>query len=375
MSKIGSIPEKLIYVYSKSTCIDGELVYPTFIADANKSETIETGVNWAEIKEWDKKNSDVSVSKLEVNNEPVSKVRISSLEKRGRGGRAYKVIVTLPNKSESFYVDLREDVLMDTILEKGIDKKGILKGDFIWARVNTDMKLIRIGSKLHEEMIQSTKLNSVKISKSKLEVGGVYSNKHHTKVYLGEFTTVNCIRNEIKTKKQSPLLSSYDYYSPYQYDISYEYSFEIVKKTQTWVNESYFSEKETHSSIAGGYGKLIYNLSDLIKNQSYYGCFEQTVSKTIKSKDGYLTVDSDNISNLVVQTGNELIQKIILNHQRCKNESHYRSQVKSDFDLYYLNCPLVHLTELGKPIQVSEYFKQFPELVSKVEEYNSKLKV
>lgn len=375
MSKIGSIPEKLIYVYSKSTCIDGELVYPTFIADANKSETIETGVNWAEIKEWDKKNSDVSVLKLEVNNEPVSKVRISSLEKRGRGGRAYKVIVTLPNKSESFYVDLREDVLIDTILEKGIDKKGILKGDFIWARVNTDMKLIRIGSKLHEEMIQSTKLNSVKISKSKLEVGGVYSNKHHTKVYLGEFTTVNCIRNEIKTEKQSPLLSSYDYYSPYQYDISYEYSFEIVKKTQTWVNESYFSEKETHSSIAGGYGKLIYNLSDLIKNQSYYGCFEQTVSKTIKSKDGYLTVDSDNMSNLVVQTGNELIQKIILNHQRCKNESHYRSQVKSDFDLYYLNCPLVHLTELGKPIQVSEYFKQFPELVSKVEEYNSKLKV
>ena len=375
MSKIGSIPEKLIYIYSKSTCIDGELVHPTFIADANKSETIETGVNWAEIKEWDKKNSDVSVSKLEVNNEPVSKVRISSLEKRGRGGRAYKVIVTLPNKSESFYVDLREDVLMDTILEKGIDKKGILKGDFIWARVNTDMKLIRIGSKLHEEMIQSTKLNSVKISKSKLEVGGVYSNKHHTKVYLGEFTTVNCIREEIETKKQSPLLSSYDYYSHYHYDISYEYSFEIVKKTQIWVNESYFSEKETHSSIAGGYGKLIYNLSDLIKNQSYYGCFEQTVSKTIKSKDGYLTVDSDNISNLVFQTGNKLIQKIILDHQRCKNEWYYRSRVKSDFDLYYLNCPLVHLTELGKPIQVSEYFKQFPELVSKVEEYNSKLKV
>ncbi len=375
MSKIGSIPEKLIYIYSKSTCVDGELVHPTFIADATKSETIETGVNWAEIKEWDKKNSDVSVLKLEVNNEPVSKVRISSLEKRGRGGRAYKVIVTLPNKSESFYVDLREDVLMDTILEKGIDKKGILKGDFIWARVNTDMKLIRIGSKLHEEMIQSTKLNSVKISKSKLEVGGVYSNKHHTKVYLGEFTTVNCVRKEVKTRL-AYASSSFDYYGRYHYDISYEYSFEIVKKTQVWVNESYFSEKETHSSIAGGYGKLIYNLSDLIKNQSYYGCFEQTVSKTIKSKDGYLTVDDNNISDLVVQTGNELIKKTILNHQeRYKNEPHYRSQVKSDFDLYYLDCPLVHLTELGKPIQANEYFKQFPELISKVEEYNSKLKV
>lgn len=373
MSKIGSIPEKLIYVYSKSTCIDGELVYPTFIADANKPKTIETGTNWAEIKEWDKNNSGISVSKLEVNNEPVSKIRISSLEKRGRGGRAYKVIITLPNKSELFYVDLREDVLMDTILEKGIDEKGILKGEFIWARVDTDMKLIRVGSKLHEEMIQSTKLNSVKISKSKLEVGGVYSNKHHTKVYLGEFATINCIQKEIKRLKQSDECS-YDYYRCNYYDITYEYSFEIVKKTQIWCNNTYFCENKMYSSSPNEYGQLIINLSDLIKNQSYCDYFEQTISKTIKSKDSQLIVDCK-ILDTVVQTGNELIEKSVINHQKSKKDQYYHSKNKSNFDIYYSNCPLVHLTKLGKPISVNEHFKQFPELLSKVEEYNSQLKV
>lgn len=357
MSKIGSIPEKLIYVYSKSTCIDGELVYPTFIADANKPKTIETGTNWAEIKEWDKTNSGISVLKLEVNNSPVSKIRISSLEKRGRGGRAYKVIITLPNKSELFYVDLREDVLMDTILEKGIDKKGILKGEFIWARVDTDMKLIRVGSKLHEEMIQSTRLNSVKISKSKLEIGGVYSNKRHTKVYLGEFATVNCVQKEIKTLKQPNL------YNPYyhKYDISYEYSFEIVKKIQFWCSNDYANHNtgcyHSASSIIG-IRKLITNLSDLIEHLRYEFEFEQVANKTIKSKDSQLIIDC-NITESVKKLGNDLINS--------KSTEHIQQ--------YYSNCPLVHLTELGKPIQVNEHFKQFPELLSKVEEYNSQLKV
>jgi hypothetical protein len=353
MSKIGSIPEKLIYVYSKSTCIDGELVYPTFIADANKPKTIETGTNWAEIKEWDKNNSGISVSKLEVNNSPVSKIRISSLEKRGRGGRAYKVIITLPNKSELFYVDLREDVLMDTILEKGIDEKGILKGEFIWARVDTDMKLIRVGSKLHEEMIQSTKLNSVKISKSKLEIGGVYSNKHHTKVYLGEFTTVNCVQRTIETIKN---ISSYSWRK--EYDISYEYSFEIVKKTQLWCENDYSNSTtgfyHSVSSIIGSC-KLIINLSDLIEHQNYAFCFDQVSNRTIKSKDSQLIVDC-NIIESVNKLGNNLINS-------------------KPIQQYYSNCPLVHLTELGKPIQVNEHFKQFPELISKVKEYNSQLKV
>lgn len=351
MSKIDSIPEKLIYVYSKSTCIDGELVYPTFIADANKPKTIETGTNWAEIKEWDKNNSGISVSKLEVNNSPVSKVRISSLEKRGRGGRAYKVIITLPNKSELFYVDLREDVLMDTILEKGIDKKGILKGDFIWARVDTDMKLIRVGSKLHDKMIESTKLNSVKISKSKLEVGGVYSNKHHTKVYLGEFATVNCTQKTIETIRNN---NNYSWRK--EYDLSYEYSFEIVRKTQLWCANDYSNNITGYHSASSiiNSRKLISNLSDLIEHQNYACCFEQVVNKKIKSKDSQLIIDCKVIDS-IHKLGNELINS-------------------KPIQQYYPNCSLVHLTEVGKPIQVNDYFKQFPELISKVEEYNSTLK-
>ena len=140
-TNFGSIPKKVTYIYSQIREIDGRFVHPAFISDSDNKKTLETGHNWAEWKGY-YQTEEVKTSTFEIENNPLNSVQIISLEKRGRGGRAYKVIIEVGNAA--FYVDLREDVLLDAMLEAGINKKGFLSGKYIWSRVNSDMKLIRI---------------------------------------------------------------------------------------------------------------------------------------------------------------------------------------------------------------------------------------
>ena len=208
--KIGSIPLNLRFHVRSATKVrfrwedmeEKELtsksydVYPTYVADAKNKKTNETGEKWANesMATWNGKayvKPPSNATVVDLPNEPFTDIKIMDLEIRGQGGRAYKVLI-----DGKYYVDLREDVLLDTIFECGISKGGILKGEFIFAVVGSQMKLIRVGSLLHEKLIESTAAGNAKGIKT-FEVGGVYARKSGTFVYAGLFNSRKMV-GEIK---------------------------------------------------------------------------------------------------------------------------------------------------------------------------------
>jgi hypothetical protein len=64
----------------------------------------------------------------EVENTP-KKIRVFTLEHRAEGGRAYKVVT-----EDGYYFDMREGVLLDTLVHCGCEADGTLGGEFVSAR-------------------------------------------------------------------------------------------------------------------------------------------------------------------------------------------------------------------------------------------------
>ena len=160
----------------------------TYVSDADNKKTCETGANWAEraSQKYNKttnKYDKGSYTVEEIDNAPIKNVVITSLEHRGQGGRAYKVIV-----NDRYYVDLREDVLLDAILHVGINSGGKLMGEYLFAKVGSQMKLVRMDSGLYNELIKSTAMsNSTKVKN--LKFGRIYESKQQKLVYLGNVTS------------------------------------------------------------------------------------------------------------------------------------------------------------------------------------------
>lgn len=149
-------------------------VRETFVVDADNPNTRKTATEWA----------GPHAVFTDKPNDPIEEVEVVSLVLRGNGGRAWKVLI-----DGTFYVDLREDVMLDALRHGAGVKKGMLKGPFVWCGVGTQMKLVRVGSKLHEVVLAAGKRKAAKDVK-KFEVGGVYENrKGERSVYLGQVDT------------------------------------------------------------------------------------------------------------------------------------------------------------------------------------------
>jgi len=172
-----------------------EMVVPAFVCEANNPKTLATAVGCAENSRnyWDLelkqsvKKADPVVKDVQPNL-PMKDLRVVQLDIRGNGGRAYKVVT-----KENYYFDVREDVLLDTMIKVGIRPGGILNGEFIWARVSSSMKIVRIGSALHNKLIQSTEKSKMKkVNARNLVPGTIYSNKREEKhFYLGRVNAVS----------------------------------------------------------------------------------------------------------------------------------------------------------------------------------------
>ncbi len=209
----GTIPEEIVIVSSVEQPVyrawDGlpddmdvekEMVIPAFVCERNSAKTLATAVHWAESARsfYDRdlkrnvKKADPVVQEVRKN-DPQKNLRVAALDVRGNGGRAYKIV-----GPDNYYYDLREDVMLDTMIQSGIRKGGFLDGEFIWAKLPGGMKLIRVGSKLHERLIECTGRSKQKrIGAKELIPGGIYADKKGYKhAYVGR---VNC--------------SDYDYHS------------------------------------------------------------------------------------------------------------------------------------------------------------------
>ena len=219
MSKVavGSIPEKITYVFSEQISVavgcewdiswhesdDGpktvkQEVTPAFPVDSSDEKTMKRAIQWASQDGWDFETKSRKTKKhdvQEIENIPVSNVKVLSLEHRGQGGRAYKAII------HDFYIDLREDVLMDTLLQVGVDPGGVLKGEYVWAKMGAQMKLVRVGSELHRLIVEFDSKKDVKpVGKGDLEIGGVYQDRKKNKaVFCGYVNTTN-----FKSEDESP---------------------------------------------------------------------------------------------------------------------------------------------------------------------------
>jgi hypothetical protein len=198
---IGNIPKNLkLFIRQEETVKwrwedveDGQRetkVRPAYISDADNAKTCLTGKTWAESKQWDYTSSkyvDSKATTISVPNKPFSGLKIITLEIRDKGGRAYKVAADIGGVS-NVYFDMREDVLLDCLFNGNLMKDGLVAGDFIFARVGSQMKPVRVGSLLHNKMIEATKIDSAEACK--LKVGGIYESKNGDRaIYLGEYWT------------------------------------------------------------------------------------------------------------------------------------------------------------------------------------------
>lgn len=156
-------------------------VTPAFIADAASVKSIATGKKWAQ-----RANHNFSPLVEIKKNVPIKNVVVCSLESRGQGGAAYKVI------ADGVYVDCREDVIMDAILQEGIKKGGILGGEYIWVKLGAHSRLIRVGSALHDKVKLMVDRKKLTVLKAKdLVVGDIYATKKDERaLFLGVVNTI-----------------------------------------------------------------------------------------------------------------------------------------------------------------------------------------
>lgn len=158
------------------------VVTPAFATDSSNEKTIETGRQWAKGR-----GKQQEVRETTSPNEPFADLQIVNLEHRAQGGRAWKVIT-----KDGYYFDLREDILLEALYACGIDKGGVLKGQYIWGKVGSQMKIVRVGSQLHERLLEATRRGKIKkVGIKNFEIGGVYETKAGIKfIFLGWVHTV-----------------------------------------------------------------------------------------------------------------------------------------------------------------------------------------
>lgn len=278
MSKVavGSIPEKISYVYAEETEVPvgcewdiswyenddspktvKQKVTPAFPVDSTDEKTMKRAIDWASNNGYDyttNKRITKPHTVHEVENKPVKNVKVLSLEQRGQGGRAYKALI------DKFYVDLREDVLMDTLLQAGVAPGGILQGEYVWAKMGSQMKLVRVGSEVHRLVVEfESKKNIKPVGKGDLEVGGVYQDRKKNKVVFCGYVNTTLFKDPYKKmdyyEKQKQKVDFVFATTPIKkamlfYDLpAYEKSATQIKKMKSGDNSYYYKIKKTHTYI------------------------------------------------------------------------------------------------------------------------------
>jgi hypothetical protein len=181
----GSLPHKIDYISSKSMTKIEEYYEDTqelfFVVKVYSTFPVEHGKSLDSAKSW----AGDGHRHILLDNTPLKNVRVIGLDIRGNGGRAYKVLI-----DDKYYVDLREDVILETILTVGIQAEGKLNGEYVWGKNGAQLKLIRVDSELHQQYIKGTtdRKTYSEIKGADIVPGGCYLMKSGTKkIYLGRF--------------------------------------------------------------------------------------------------------------------------------------------------------------------------------------------
>lgn len=155
-------------------------IIPAFIVPSDSEKFVAAANGW---KQGYRNNRGSTT----IENKPVSGIRIVGFSRRSGGGRAYKVVYP-PN----YLVDLREDVLLDTIYHMGINAGGRMNGEYIWSTNGSQMRLIRVGSQEYQNCISKTQIDKLpRIPVKDLKEGTVYVGKSGSAaIFLGHISTI-----------------------------------------------------------------------------------------------------------------------------------------------------------------------------------------
>lgn len=146
-----NLPEKLFVTY-----VQEEDYKKAFIVPSNKQKFIEKAKCWS--------GNDGVI----IYNNPMDNIRILSIVNR-MGSSVYKVLY------DDYLVDMREDVILESIRSVGIKPGGVINGQFVWSfSRGQNMRLIRVGSEEHQLAVKIGNMSALdKIPNKKLEKGGV----------------------------------------------------------------------------------------------------------------------------------------------------------------------------------------------------------
>lgn len=281
-----SIPKKISFVYNKKPLElkineNWEKVFNSFPIDAENKNSLATAQNWA--SEYQNKNVGIDT----FDNTTLLKIQVTDIHARQNRGVAVKTIIHLNNNK--YYVDLREDVFMESLLKFGVQPDGFLNDKFIFIKNKSQMKLIRYDSELHKEALMSEPKRDLKPIKNKdLEIGGVYKSKSNMHaIFLGfvdstEFKTINTDKKDYAGSPKVEILKFNKF---------------AIKNNMLFLTSYYLDEKDLikeFKNIKYDNGILDYNF-ELKKSHSYI------------EKVGKCKVDSEKLisgirSGAVIQT-------------------------------------------------------------------------
>ncbi len=135
---------------------------------------------------------------------------------------------------EAFPIEI--DVLLEALQQDRLKEDGTLPGEYVFATANRKVKLVRVGSKLHEAIVSlMEKRNKKSIKVKELDVGDVYAtDSGKAAVFLGFVNTESIqvnIKNSYKTRR---------YYSDRNFEEGFEVKFKEGKLASLWFETNLF---------------------------------------------------------------------------------------------------------------------------------------
>lgn len=190
----GFIPVEIVYVLGEKTTVTSRWdntferkeqpryteVVPVNVFDANEQAKIKKATKQAALVASVSKNF-IDTPTLKLENKPMTGLRILNREFSG-SEKVYKVM-----NLDGLFFEIHDDVLLETMLNSGIKPNGVLEGEFLWASINNEMKLVRKNSELFDVLLETGDREFLSfIEKNSLKVGGIYESRRGEKlVFLG----------------------------------------------------------------------------------------------------------------------------------------------------------------------------------------------
>lgn len=197
------IPNKVHHFLRPPTKANGVLCSPSFpVSGALKS----SAATWNNARKWAEKGAgEPDQPEVVCENPPQGGYRIVGAEQRGQGGRAWRVVTP-----DYFLVDLREDVFLPILLEKGLPARGVIDAEFQWCVSGSQLRLEQVGSESHAKYVSEDEWHGRKKARPKkpkkkyvgvrdLVVGQAYEFVEYGNFYYKRYLGRVRIKGKIKT--------------------------------------------------------------------------------------------------------------------------------------------------------------------------------